>query len=54
MTPSQQFKLIDSVTPMLLRNVARELFDPKKMSLAVIGPYKSSKKFEKILKNWEK
>ena len=47
--PIEVFKKIDAVTAEEVRQVAKELFNGKKMTLAVIGPYKSDKNFKKIL-----
>ncbi|MDR3642422.1 MAG: pitrilysin family protein [Candidatus Doudnabacteria bacterium] len=49
-TPEQVFKRIDSVTTSDVQKAARELFQNKKMTLAVIGPYKNEGQFKKILK----
>jgi predicted Zn-dependent peptidase len=48
-TPTEAFKKIDAVTAADVQKVARELFQSKKMTLAVIGPYKSEKSFKKLL-----
>lgn len=48
-TPIEVFKKIDSVTAGDVKKVANELFNKKKMSLAVIGPYKNEKIFHKFL-----
>ena len=48
-SPQQAFKEIDAVTSKQVRDVARDLFQPRKTSLAIIGPYKSGAKFEKII-----
>ncbi len=48
-TPIEVFKKIDSVTAGDVKKVAKELFNKKKMSLAVIGPYKNEKIFHKFL-----
>lgn len=42
-------KKIDVVTAQDIRKVAQELFDKNKFNLQVIGPFKSSAKFEAIL-----
>ncbi len=41
---------IDAVSAAQIQSVARELFVNKKLNLAVIGPFKDSKRFEKLLK----
>lgn len=48
-TPNDVFKKIDSITAGDVKKVANELFNKKKMSLAVIGPYKNEKIFRKFL-----
>lgn len=49
LTPTEAFKLIDAVTAQQVRAVARELFQAKNASLAIIGPYKSDKAFVKLI-----
>ena len=48
-TPEEAFKKIDAVTVADVQKVARELFQTKKMTLAIIGPYKGDTNFKKIL-----
>jgi len=50
MTLSEIFKKIDKVTQSDILRVAKDVFQNKKLNLAVIGPHKDSKKLEKILK----
>lgn len=47
------FAKIDKVNPQAIRNLARQLFQPEKLNLAMIAPFslKEAKNFEKILKN---
>ncbi len=49
MKPVEVFKKIDAIKPMDVVKVAKELFQKKNLTLAVIGPYKSDKIFKKIL-----
>ena len=49
-TPDEVFAKIDAVTSADLQKVARDLFQTKKITLAIIGPYKSDKNFKKLLK----
>lgn len=49
-TPEEAFKEIDKVTAADVRALARELFKKTKMTLAIIGPYKSEKIFKEIIK----
>ncbi len=55
-TPNEAFKEIDSVTIAQVQKLAREIFDPKKMTLAVVGPYKKSMegKLLKIINKWQR
>ena len=48
-TPDEAFKKIDSVTASDIQKVARDLFQNKNMTLAIIGPYKNEKQFKKLL-----
>lgn len=50
MTLPEIFKNIDKVTENDILRVAKEIFQNKKLNLAVIGPHKDGKKLEKILK----
>jgi predicted Zn-dependent peptidase len=49
-TPQEAFTEIDKVTAADVQKVAKDLFQSKKMTLAIIGPYKNEKKFKKLLK----
>jgi predicted Zn-dependent peptidase len=49
-SPEQQFKRIDKVTPDQVQAVAKEIFRPEKLNLALIGPFKDEDKFKKLLK----
>lgn len=50
LTPKEIFKRIDKVSTNDILRVARDIFQPKKLNLALIGPFKDKSKFEKILK----
>lgn len=50
LTPAKQCALIDKVTQDDILKVAREIFVPKKLNLALIGPFKDKEKFQKLLK----
>lgn len=52
LNPEQKLKMIDKVTVADIKKVAEDIFVPKKLNLAVIGPIEQSKKEElkKILK----
>lgn len=47
--PEQFFKKIDKITAADLQRVAADIFQPKKLNLALIGPFKEKSKFEKLL-----
>jgi len=49
LTVKQIFKKIDDVTPNDIQRVARDIFRPERLNLALIGPFKDKKKFEKLL-----
>lgn len=49
-TPQEIIKEIKSVTSSQVQRVAKEVFQNKKMNLAIIGPSKNKKPFEKLLK----
>ena len=50
LTPKEKFAKIDAVTADDLQRVARDIFVNNKLNLALIGPFKDKKGFEKILK----
>ena len=50
MTLEEKFKLIDKVRAEDVTRVAKDIFQNKKLNLAVIGPHKNSKKLGKMLK----
>lgn len=49
-TPEESMKLIDKVTPEDVQKVAKDIFKPEKLNLAIIGPYKDEGRFKKLLK----
>ncbi len=53
-TPVEAFKEIDLITVEQVQKVARELFDKKMLSVAVVGPYKKSveTKLMRIIEQW--
>jgi predicted Zn-dependent peptidase len=55
-TPAEAFAEIDKVTVAQVQKVAKELFDDKKLSVAVVGPYKKpmEKKISSIIQKWAK
>ncbi len=50
-TPEGVFKGIDKVTVNDVIRVAKEFFVPERLNLAIIGPYKSQTRFEKLIEN---
>jgi len=49
-SPEETMRMIDEVSASDVRRVAREIFKPEKMNLAVIGPYKEEKRFANLLR----
>ncbi len=50
MSPEEMMKQIDKVSADDIKELANEVFQTDKMNLAVVGPFKESKGFEKLLK----
>lgn len=50
LTPEQKLKLLNKVTQKDIRRVAKNLFQTGNINLALIGPYKDTAPFEKLLK----
>lgn len=50
LTPKEVFARIDKVRRNDVLKAAQEIFKPEKLNLALIGPYKDKKRFEKLLK----
>jgi predicted Zn-dependent peptidase len=50
LTLKEKLREIDKVTAGDVQKVAKEIFKPHKLNLAVIGPFKNKLKFEKLLK----
>lgn len=50
LSPEEIFKKIDSVTVDDIQKLAREIFRPEKLNLALIGPFKNKERFDKLLK----
>ena len=49
-TPEEKVKEIESVTAGQILKVAKDIIKNQHLNLAVIGPFKDKKPFEKILK----
>jgi predicted Zn-dependent peptidase len=50
LTPEEIFAKIDKISVSDILKVARDIFQPRKLNLALIGPFKDKEKFEKLLK----
>ena len=50
LSPKEICDKIDKVTANDILKVAQDIFQPRKLNLALIGPFKDKKKFEKLLK----
>jgi len=50
LTLEEKFSKINKVTVDDIQRVAKDIFKPEKLNLALIGPFKDKKRFEKILK----
>ena len=48
--PKEIFAKVDAVTEEDILEVAKDIFQPRKLNLAVIGPFKNKEKFKNILK----
>ena len=48
--PDERAKTLNKVTAKEIRKIAEEVFDPKTLRLAIVGPYKNREEFEEILK----
>jgi len=50
LTPKEIYAKIDKVSARDLLKVARDIFQPQKLNLSLIGPFKDKTKFQKLLK----
>ena len=50
LTPEQIFSKIKAVSAADLQRVARDIFQPAQLNLALIGPFKEKERFEKLLR----
>jgi len=50
LTLKQKFAKIEAVTANDIQRVAKDIFRPEKLNLALIGPFKDKQRFEKLLK----
>lgn len=51
-TPEEKVKKIESVRSKDIMEVAKEIFKKEGLNLAIVGPYKDTKEFEEILRNF--
>lgn len=51
LTPEQVYQEIDKITADDILKVAKTIFKPEKLNLALLGPFEDKSKFEKLL-NW--
>ena len=49
-TPDEVVELIDAVTSDDIKRIARKILDQRKVSLAIVGPFRSDKRFASLLK----
>jgi len=49
-SPDEVVALIDAVTPDDVRRIAGQLFDRARMTMAIVGPYRSGRRFAPLLK----
>jgi len=50
LTPKEIFAKIDKVKASELLKTAKDIFKPEKLNLALIGPHKDKKRFQRLLK----
>lgn len=50
LSPSEIYAKINRITPKNIQELAKDIFRPEKLNLALIGPFKDKKRFEKLLK----
>jgi predicted Zn-dependent peptidase len=50
LTPEKIINIVDKITTNDILKVAKDIFRPEKLNLALIGPFKDKSKFEKLLK----
>ena len=50
LTPEEVFKMIDKVSTKDILKLAKKIFVPEKLNLALIGPFEDKKKIQKLLK----
>lgn len=50
LTPEEIYKKIDKITQNDILKIAKDIFRPEKLNLALIGPFKGKSKFQRLLK----
>ena len=50
LTPKEIFKEVDKVSTNDILKVAKDIFQPKNLNLALIGPFENKRKFQELLK----
>jgi predicted Zn-dependent peptidase len=50
LTPEEIYQKVDKVSQSDIQRLAHDIFQPQKLNLAVIGPFKDKNKFQKLLK----
>jgi predicted Zn-dependent peptidase len=50
LTPEEQLAKIDAITVEDIQKLAKDIFRPEKLNLALIGPFKNKERFNKLLK----
>ena len=50
LSPKEQFARINAVSLKDIQKTAQDIFRPEKLNLALIGPFKNKKRFDKLLK----
>ena len=50
LTIDEVFAKIEAVTAAQIQALAKKLFRPERLNLAIIGPFKDEEKFKKLLK----
>ena len=52
LTPKDIFKKIDQVSKEDILAIAKDIFKPENLNLALIGPFKEKKRFDNLLKEF--
>ena len=52
LTPKEIYAKIDQVSSQDILQVAQDIFQPKNLNLALIGPFKDNQKFQRLLNSW--